>query len=826
MSEVQMQDRQKAEDSVPEKGKNLAAVGKRPGWWFFFWGSTFPLAVVLFELASGACGTIFFDPMPRIWHVILAVFVPCANFLVWLAFRGSLGRLTGYLGAINGAGIVIALYYTLLFVPMMPMIFLAIVFVMGLIPLAPLFSLIAAFRGAHWLAKLTDLPKALRVRRLLAGVAAAAIALMVLDVPPLITRILMNQAVSTNPQTRLAAVKRLRIIGDRNLMLRSCYFPVRTALEPFHVYAGGGLRDSFSQTQAQEIYYRVTGKPYNVLPRPKTVGGGLLGYPLRPFDRDLGGEVVGGRVTGLELNSSRIDGSLDGDAAVGYLEWTLQFKNTTAAQQEARAQISLPPGGVVSRVTLWINGEEREAAFAGRGKVREAYTKVVKRRRDPLLVTSAGPDRVLLQCFPVPPNGGVMRIRIGITTPLILPDTGRGLLRLPYVTERNFNVDKSIRHLVWVEAKNRLMTRKTGLTVEETGKGDFAVRGELSDADLWGPNSLLEATRVNAVDRAWSNDLAGGYGHIVLQTIEEREAAVPDRVVLVVDGSAGMARYAAEIAEALRSTPKGLHLSVVIAGDASKGPRDQPVEGTIEDYGRSASRIEGFRYRGGSDNVPALARAWDTAAQGSKGMVVWVHAGVPVVMENPDQLRQRWDRRPEGPELYDLQVSPGPNRVLSDLDRVSKVKTVARMGTLKEDLTGFLSRLRPGATIIESRRERLGPDQAPDTKEMKKASDHLVRLWAGGEISRLSATGKHDAIVEAVRLASTYHLVTPVSGAVVLETAKDFEREGLTPANTAQAADKMTVPTVPEPETWMLMGILAGAFLWAVRQRRTAWAAH
>lgn len=824
MSEISMADGEKANGSAPKKGKDRADAGKRPGRWFFFWGSTFPLAVVIFELVSGFCGTILFDPMPRIWHTLLVTFVPCANFLVWLAFRRSLGRLTNYLAAINGAAIVIALYYTLLFVPTMPLTLPALVFVVGLIPLAPLFSLVVALRGPHWLAKLTDLRKVLRARRAVAGMAIAAIALVVLDVPPLITRLLMNQAVSSDAPTRLTAVKRLRVIGDRKLMLRMCYFDVGTPLSPLKFYRGRVSLPSLSTFQAREIYYRVTGTSYNKLPRPRSAGVGPFGTALWSSDRDLGGEVVGGRVNGLQLNTSRIDGSVDGDPALGYLEWTLQFKNTTDRQQEARAQISLPPGGVVSRVTLWVNGEEREAAFAGRGKVREAYTKVVKRRRDPLLVTTDGPDRVLLQYFPVPPNGGVMRIRIGMTTPLILPDAGRAVLRLPYMTERNFTIDDSLRHLVWVEAKNRLATRKTGLTVEETGKGAFAVRGELSDQGLWGPNSVIEATREKGVDRAWSNDLATGDGHIVVQTIEEQEATAPDRVVLVVDGSAGMAPYKAEIAEVLRTAPKGLPLSVMLAGDSPGKTGDQPAQGALEDCGGPASRIEGFRYRGGRDNVPALAHAWDTAAQGSKGLVVWVHAGVPVVMENPDQLRQRWDRRPDGPELYDLQVSPGPNRVLSDLDRVPNVKAVARMGTLKEDLTRFLSRLQPGATIIEARRERLRPDQAPDTKEMKRTSDHLVRLWAGGEISELVAKGKHGAIEEAVRLVSTYHLVTPVSGAVVLETAKDFEREGLTPADTAQAAEKMTVPTVPEPETWMLMGILALALLWAIRQRRAAWA--
>jgi hypothetical protein len=71
---------------------------------------------------------------------------------------------------------------------------------------------------------------------------------------------------------------------------------------------------------------------------------------------------------------------------------------------------------------LWVNGEEREAAFAGRSQTREAYQKVaIQQRRDPVLVTTAGPDRVQMQCFPVPPNGGLMKIRIGITAPKHVP---------------------------------------------------------------------------------------------------------------------------------------------------------------------------------------------------------------------------------------------------------------------------------------------------------------------------------------------------------------------------------------------------------------------
>ena len=125
------------------------------------------------------------------------------------------------------------------------------------------------------------------------------------------------------------------------------------------------------------------------------------------FDGDHGGSVVGGRIKNLDLVSSRLDGSVSGADAIAYLEWTFELRNTGLLDRESRLQVALPPGGVVSRATLWVNGEEREAAYGGRGEVRAAYTKVaVQQRRDPLLVTTKGADRVLAQAFPVPRGGG------------------------------------------------------------------------------------------------------------------------------------------------------------------------------------------------------------------------------------------------------------------------------------------------------------------------------------------------------------------------------------------------------------------------------------
>ena len=63
-------------------------------------------------------------------------------------------------------------------------------------------------------------------------------------------------------------------------------------------------------------------------------------------------------------------------------------------------------------------------------------------------------------------------------------------------------------------------------------------------------------------------------------------------------------------------------------------------------------------------------------------------------------------------------------------------------------------------------------------------------------------------------MARTWQLVTPVSGAVVLETAAQYKANDLTPA------DPSTTPgIVPEPATWLLL-LTGGPFLLALRRRK------
>jgi hypothetical protein len=180
--------------------------------------------------------------------------------------------------------------------------------------------------------------------------------------------------------------------------LRSCYNQTGRATDLIGFASLMG--NPIDPKEAQKIYYRVTGETFDASLPPERTGGRVVPQDTFDFDNDQGGSRIHGKLKGLSLANSKLEASVDGDGGVGYMEWTLVFRNESWEDREARAEVQLPPGGVVSRLTLWVNGEPREAAFAGRGKVRQAYQQVAMRqRRDPVLITASGRDRILVQCF-------------------------------------------------------------------------------------------------------------------------------------------------------------------------------------------------------------------------------------------------------------------------------------------------------------------------------------------------------------------------------------------------------------------------------------------
>jgi hypothetical protein len=416
-------------------------------------GVVLPVLTLGIELTTHMCAGAFFDPIPTWWHVMLIAVVPVANVLAWRAIRNGDVRHRTPLSWLNAFSIGVALFYALIFVPILPPALLAVIFFgWGLLPMSPLFALIAAVRSRHRLSRLAgpSLPSLWR------GAALGFTAIAFVQLPASLTQIGLQMATSDSQGERARGLRWLRKFGDEETLLRACYGRTRWAENLDLITWLFSHGRAVSDTDARDIYYRVTGNAFNTRPPPQIyTARGRWNVLEEEFtwDGDQGGDAVAGRVKGVSLVNSREDGLIDADAALAYVEWTLEFKNVSTLQREARAQILLPPGGVVSRLTLWINGEEREAAFGGRSQVREAYQSVVTQRRDPVLVTTCGPDRVMLQCFPVPPDGGLMKARIGITAPLILTKPGEAVFRWPSFLERNFTIPEGFKHSLWAESE-------------------------------------------------------------------------------------------------------------------------------------------------------------------------------------------------------------------------------------------------------------------------------------------------------------------------------------------------------------------------------------
>ena len=759
-------------------------------------GIVLPAAALAVELANGMCAETFFDPIPTWGHALLVAWVPVANLLALLAAgRGWMRWRTPLLWG-NGIALGIALIYTLVFLPLTPPALIGIVFFgLGLLPLAPLSALLC---GIALRRRLAHMPMAdggaptWSMTSLLGGVVVGILLLAATESRIALTSIGAEMATAESPDRQIQGIRLLRRFSNRDELLRMCYGEATRRNGPFGPMGSrslsGYLFDSVGPEDAQRIFFRVTGEPYNATPPPRTVSPWAV--TDFDFDPDIGGQAVAGRRKGLLLASSRIDARIFADAAVAYTEWTMTFRNDHQwQQQEARAQILLPPGGVVSRVTLWVNGEPCEAAFAGAADVRKAYRKVaVAQRRDPLLVTWAGNDRALVQCFPVPPRGE-MKIRIGITSPLTLEDTKTAWLRLPCFAERNFGVATKDVHSLWVES-DRPCQRS-----DKTADANKVVRGTLTDAELASDGSTILVDRSTAMVESWTPDKKDPKQYI-LQKVVARRSPAKRNIAVVIDGSRGMADHFDAIAKALAAMPD-LKPRVLLAAD-------EIVDLSGKDAAKQLHALAGV---GGCDNVPALLQAFDEVGDG--GAIVWLHGPQPVMLRPATPLVQ-WLERGAKVDIYDVAMATGANRLAGELGTVAGLRTVPYTSAVPDGLKGLFTRL--AGQTNEYRLERIRIEGAPPAGP--KASSHLARLWAAGRVTALARTGKPADRKEAVNMAAAYQLVTPVSGAVVLENQQQYKDSNLQPA------DPESVPNLPEPATWILLLTGVPWLLWMIWRRR------
>ena len=542
-------------------------------------------------------------------------------------------------------------------------------------------------------------------------------------------------------------------------------------------------RGSEGVEQYRGFYYRVTGESVD-----KDGKGVYLASSRRgrgEFDRGQGGDHVGSQVSDLEMPDSRLDGHIDAASGLGYWEWTMEFFNSGNRQKEARMQVLLPPGGVVSLLTLWVDGEPQEAAFGTKSQVTAAYKSVVKKQRDPVLVRWIGVDRVMVQCFPVPESGR-MKIRVGVTAPL----DEQGRLYLPRLVEKNFSFAEELKTAVWVQGDVEMSMdglKGTG----EAGRWR-ETHGSVSLETLTSRHTFVACHGVKESNLVWAADrfAEDGERFLIREKLPGNKGGVKS-VVLVVDGSKYFEPWDIPLkraVEILRN--RGIGVRVIYAAQ----------EGV---YGEKRD----LEFVGGQDNLPALIKGLEVAAMEKADELIWIHGAQPVALKNGGELMQMIERSFHKVKFCTVDLAGGPNRLLEQLQSLGAITSAGRPSH-PDDLERALLK----AVERKMNRYRYSTRVGGEDPEGRKVWDQLVRWRVWEEVNRGVAHG--ESRDELAKKAAKYQLVTPVSGAVVLERAEQYQSFGLDQVDLSTVP---SVPGIPEPSISILLFVASG-LVW--RRRR------
>lgn len=562
-----------------------------------------------------------------------------------------------------------------------------------------------------------------------------------------------------------------------------------------------------------------------------------------------GTREVGEKIPKLTLSESALRGSVSADAALAYLEWEMTFENRSQLSQEARAEVILPPGGVVSRATLWINGIEQEAAITGKGDAESAYEEIVRLIRDPLLVTEITPGSVFIQCFPILGVGEAprnrMKIKLGITAPVQLASFTQGSLPLPSIRKGNFSYSGSSSHQIHlisnVSMSSEGAVARVGKIAPQSGLFPKTSEGAEGHSLVFpavdpGEEQVVTLEGLHYEPVSWS--AAPGFRNrgIITQSLTRRSIAPPPSIILVIDGSAAMRDKLELVDGVIDGISQSTYLSVYFSGDQVE--KVVPTQSIPENWAKDGlkERLRSYSFRGATDNGAGLLEALREIDKGEKKpsvkwaatrnnpLIIWIHAPQPHHFWSYELVREYLSRRGDSVPIISIQTEPGRDMGAEGVFGNAPLPGLQRFEhhlTSSAAIMPIRCRLLGTAGCIERAFIFEPSSEIPFIPEY--AQPHIAHLWGSAEVRRLVAADEHKAASE---LATKLGLVTAVSSAIVLETRQDYEQNGITPPKDAPEG-RVNIPTTPEPDDLALIAVILSitGFI-VVRHRRCGGLQH
>lgn len=724
------------------------------------WGTWLGIALMAFGVISPsmlllsagfACSDriallILKHPIETLLECALVVMVPLANYLTWAALCRKDMRSFKRVGIINGMAVGTSFTIAMIASAAVILHYPAIDENTGL-PHYGVFTTIAAVSWgaclvAGFLADALRRTREIRKSRMTAmlyavfGVMISIVTFAASEAQSICLRIAEHMAISESPGEREQGLSVLRTWNPERDLNMECA-DARSAGIP-------GLFLRIDPITQRKLYFAVTGKPYR--------DDKSTNFSSMPDDY-LRKHVVGAPVDGLSLKFLGIAGSVNPETLSSTQYWTFVFKNKTYNNQEARAEIGLPEGAVISGMTMWTEeGETKDSTFNLSGPVAKSTERSVVAGHDaPAVITDLGRGRTLLHCYPVP-HQGELRLRMAVSVPLKLHNLSEASLTLPRFIDTNFEVSNN---------KNSLMLRSPqelslkGATVKPSPDNEQVLKVALKEKDLSGPGVSINVRRSGTVGPVAVKDPYASEETYLIQTIQSVKAFVPNHLVVVLDCSSSVKEHLNDIKSALQSLPPVIPVSIVLASDQTDDPELLAPKEAFAQVGK-------INLAGGRDNLQAVVKAAEEAGQNQRGAVLWIHG------PQPSFNKELYVMAPYAhtPHFYELAIDNGvmdANEFFRHHREIGPFSAIVRNSSVREDLGRFIGRWHGGSDYIvryARANKKPGCKMGTDVQAME-----LAGFWSKEESARLLQCG--DAL-NAAKIAVVHRIVTPLSLSSIL----------------------------------------------------------
>lgn len=455
-------------------------------------------------------------------------------------------------------------------------------------------------------------------------------------------------------------------------------------------------------------------------------------------------------------------------------------------QQEALYTFSLPEGGVVTSLSLWIGGTEQKAILTSKKKAQKAYNTIVgKERRDPSVVYWMEGNKIRVRVFPCTPSED-RKFKIGVTAPLKVidnrqlyqpivfegPDFSRAKAAINLVSNgaqlvhSSYHFDKNIQLMQWKGSYKQ--NWELSFAKEPISNGQFSYKNETFQAveSTKSYQTFNPETVYLDLSSQWTKD----------DLIKLREVISNKKVILF--------------------TTAFSEENELLDIEKSKFPTF-----TLFPFHKVKNAQNAIIITKGGINTPNLSDLKETAFKKELFKSLRNSKASPLVIDIEK-------------EPTDFIKSLKEFRVIDYHQmKIEHLLTCFREKSFPKNTDDLNSVQIPqnGITIIKTQE-----------KSGKKASNHLMRLFYYQQImkkigNKYFADSSNEYLEnELVDKASIANIVTPLSSLIVLETQKDYERFEIEKNKDSLGnASINNSGTAPEPHEWALI-IVGLAFVVAM----------